>query len=70
MSTTQPTTRIYLTVNQFIQTHTAFKAGGVRGLIFNESKNGLKQAGAVVRIGRKVLIDESKFFAWIEAGAK
>jgi hypothetical protein len=57
----------YLTVNQFCDKHKAFKIGGVRGQIFNEDKNGLKKSGAIVRNGRKVLINEAKFFAWIEA---
>jgi hypothetical protein len=57
----------YLTVNQFSQKHPAFNRGGLRSLIFNEHQNGLAKFGAIVRIGRKVLIDESKFFAWIEA---
>ena len=59
--------KCYLTVNQLCEQHRAFKAGGVRGLIFNETTNGLKQSGAIVRVGRKVLIDESKFFNWIES---
>jgi hypothetical protein len=57
----------YLTVNQFVEKHAAFKRGGFRALIFNEHKNGLAKSGAIVRIGRKVLIDEAKFFAWIES---
>lgn len=56
----------YLTVNQFTATHKAFTKGGIRALIFNENSNGLAKAGDIVRIGRKVLIDESKFFAWVE----
>lgn len=55
-----------LTVDQFTQKHRAFKAGGLRWLIFNEKQNGLAVSGAVVRIGRRVLLDEAKFFAWIE----
>ncbi|MDD4914831.1 MAG: hypothetical protein PHW13_07315 [Methylococcales bacterium] len=55
------------TVNQFTDKHQAFTNGGVRSLIFNERKNGLAKSGAIVRIGRKVLIDEIKFFAWVEA---
>ena len=55
------------TVNQFTEKHQAFTKGGIRALIFNENSNGLAKAGAVVRIGRKVLIDESKFFAWVES---
>jgi hypothetical protein len=48
----------------------AFTVGGLRDCIFNEHKNGLANSGAIVRMGRKVLINEEKFFAWIEAGAK
>jgi hypothetical protein len=58
---------LYLTVNQFTAKHTAFTLGGLRSLIFNEHINGLAKSGAIVRIGRKVLIDEAKFFDWILA---
>lgn len=54
------------TVKQFTEKHLAFTNGGLRSLIFNEHKNGLAKSGAVVRVGRKVLIDETKFFTWIE----
>jgi hypothetical protein len=57
----------YLTVSQFIEQYKAFTQGGMRSLIFNENTNGLAASGAVLRIGRKVLINETKFFAWIEA---
>lgn len=57
----------YLTVNQFCDKHKAFKIGGVRSQIFNEDKNGLKKSGAIIRNGRKVLINEPKYFAWVEA---
>lgn len=59
--------QIYLTVQQLVKKHQAFTTGGVRSLIFNEATNGLKASGAIVRIGRKVLIDETKFFAWVES---
>lgn len=59
-----------LTVNQFADQQPAFTRSSLRGLIFNETTNGLAKAGAIVRVGRKVLISEQKFFAWIEAGAK
>ena len=57
----------YLTVQQFAAKHAAFNAGGLRSLVFNEHQNGLAKSGAVVRIGRKVLINETKFFTWIES---
>ena len=58
---------VFLTVNQLTEKHPAFTKGGIRALIFNEHTNGLFKSGAIVRIGRKVLIDESKFFAWVES---
>jgi len=58
---------VYLTVQQFTAKHTAFNTGGVRAWIFHENTNGLAKSGAIVRIGRKVLIDEAKFFAWVES---
>ncbi|MCX7092672.1 MAG: hypothetical protein NTY50_04385 [Methylobacter sp.] len=57
----------YLTVNQFCEKHKAFKIGGVRARIFNADKNGLKESGAILRDGKKVLINETKWFAHLEA---
>lgn len=60
-------TQKYSTVKQFVGAHKAFTYGGIRSLIFNERKNGLAKSGAIVRLGGKVLINEVKFFAWIES---
>jgi len=57
----------YLTVPQFSKKHTAFPQGGLRDRIFHEKTNGLKKSGAIVRNGRRVLINEEKFFQWLEA---
>jgi hypothetical protein len=35
---------------------------GLRNLVFNADSNGL--ADAVIRVGRRVLIDESSFWDW------
>lgn len=42
--------------------------GGLRHLIFNADKNGF--APAIKRVGRRVLIDEKKFFECVEATDK
>jgi len=55
------------TVKQFSQQHQAFPEGGLRHRIFYAESNGLKESGAIVRNGRRILIDEEKFFAWLEA---
>jgi hypothetical protein len=56
----------YSTVQQFCKRYPAFTVGGMRYQIFNEGTNGLKEAGAIIRNGRKVLIKESAYFAWLE----
>jgi len=70
METVTQNSWIYLTVNQFTEKHAAFTLGGLRSLIFNQDLNGLKSSGAIVRIGRKVLINENLFFSWVIAQNK
>jgi hypothetical protein len=53
-----------LTVKQFCQQHPAFTQGGVRWLLFNRQENGLEHA--VLKVGRRVLIDVDAFFGWID----
>ncbi|HQW58456.1 MAG TPA: hypothetical protein PK583_05835 [Gammaproteobacteria bacterium] len=64
-----------LTVRQFADKHSAFSQGALRNLIFlsenRKTSRGTIQGNglniALVRIGRKLLIDEAKFFLWINA---
>lgn len=66
------TTPTFVTVPQLAQRQPALCVGGIRGWIFNEEKNGLKDSGAIIRIGKKLMIDEGKFIEWIKSagGAK
>lgn len=69
--------RVVLTVRQFSRRNPAFTEAALRNLIFKAEPrqssrgpipgNGLTEAGALIRIGRKVLIDETAFFAWMDA---
>lgn len=54
-----------LTVKQFAAAHPAFPEGGIRHLIFFADSNGLKRSGAILKIGKKILIDEKAFFSWL-----
>ncbi len=64
-----------LTVRQFSDKHSAFPQGSLRNLIFlsenrKTSKGTIIGNGldiALVRIGKKLLIDEAKFFKWVDA---
>ena len=53
------------TVKQFCQKYPAFTPGGMRHRIFFAATNGLNKVGAILRNGRRVLIDEDKFFQWL-----
>ena len=63
------------TVGQFAKRNPAFSEAALRNLIFKADPrhstrgeipgNGLIEAGAIIRIGRKVLLDEERFFAWM-----
>ncbi|MEI6067960.1 MAG: hypothetical protein WCP96_11495 [Methylococcaceae bacterium] len=56
---------LYSTVKQFSERHPAFTVGSLRALIFNANSNGLNESGAIVRINRRVLINEPNFFIWV-----
>ena len=68
--------RILLSVRQFSERHPAFSESGIRHLIHcagerDRSKgklpgNGLKEAGALLKCGRRVVIDEARFFDWLD----
>ena len=53
-------------VNQFLEKNPAFTHGQIRWLIFNSAENGLDEAGAIVRMPRRVFIDTDRFFDWLE----
>jgi len=74
--TVDSTPRDLLTVAQFSERRPAFTQAALRNLILNCTDrynsrgecipgNGLAEASAIVRVGRRVLIDEGAFFAWI-----
>jgi hypothetical protein len=56
------------TVKQFSEKHPAFPEGGMRHRIFHADHNGLADSGAIIRNGRRVLINEERFFNWLEKG--
>ncbi len=59
-------TRNLKTVSQFCRDNPAFTIGSMRNILFYEDFNGLKACGATKRLGRKILIDCDKFFAWLD----
>lgn len=76
IATHAPAPRVF-TVKQFAKRNPAFSELALRNLIFKAAErqssrglipgNGLINAGAIIRIGRKVLIDELSFFEWVDS---
>lgn len=68
--------RDLFTVGQFSERRPAWTQAALRNLILNSADrvssrgdripgNGLQESGAIVRVGRRVLIDEGAFFQWL-----
>jgi hypothetical protein len=71
---------ILLTVEQFSERNPAFTPPALRNLIFKAAPrqsskgeipgNGLLESGAIIRLGRRVLIHETKFLEWVQSGSQ
>nr|WP_320114246.1 hypothetical protein [uncultured Desulfuromonas sp.] len=59
---TKATKNNLIPVTKWNDFHTWPPIGGLRHLIFYEKTNGFSHC--IVRVGRRVLIDEEKFFEW------
>jgi hypothetical protein len=57
--------KIWLTPKQLSERHPAFTPTWIRNSLFKRSQNGLYVA--VAKVGRRVLIDESRFLEWVES---
>lgn len=76
MTDSNTPSRVVLTVRQFAARHPAFTEAALRNYIFyatprRSSKGAIPSNGletALIRLGRKVLIDEGRFFTWLDAG--
>lgn len=62
----EPIPRLF-TLKQFCEAHPAFAMGGMRQSILHSHLNGLDESGAILRNGRRILVDESKWFEWLLA---
>ena len=59
-------TELY-SVKSYTERRPAFTQGGLRHLFFHQGEE-LEKAGAIVRFGARILIDDSAFLAWLKAG--
>ncbi|MBU2734107.1 hypothetical protein [Acidithiobacillus ferridurans] len=57
----------FYSVNDYIKRRPAFTKGGLRHLFFQRGED-LEAAGAIVRFGSRILIDDAAFIAWLKGG--
>ncbi|MBU2784854.1 hypothetical protein HAP93_03570 [Acidithiobacillus ferriphilus] len=67
MQTETETPTEFYSVNDYIKRRPAFTKGGLRHLFFHQGEE-LERAGAIVRFGARILIDDAAFLAWLKAG--
>jgi hypothetical protein len=48
----------------------AFTEASLRWHLFNRDKNGLEESGAVVLLGKRILLRPDRFRTWATKGAK
>lgn len=57
------------TISQFAQAHHGLSESALRWQIFRAAENGLDQAGAIRRVGRRVYIIGERYLQWLDSGA-
>ena len=56
-----------LTVEQTAKEIPAYTEAALRWKLFNRETNGLAKSGAIIKDGRRVLIDLPKFIEWLRS---
>ncbi len=67
MQTEAETKTEFYSVKGYAKRRPAFTQGGLRHLIFHQG-NEMEKAGAIVRFGARILIDDAAFLAWLKGG--
>ncbi len=67
MQTEAETQTEFYSVKAYTKRRPAFTQGGLRHLFFHQGEE-LEKAGAIVRLGARILIDDAAFLAWLKAG--
>jgi len=60
----EPEKRRLIPLTDFPNHHAYPPLGQLRALVFNAKTNGFERC--IRRIGKRVLIDEAEFFAWVD----
>jgi len=53
-----------MTVQQYVDSHPYHTMASFRWILFNRATNGLSASGAIIKLGKKIIIDVEKAEAW------
>ena len=56
------------TVQQTANEIPALSESAIRWHLFNREQNGLSKSGAIIKNGRRVLLDLQKYIEWLRSG--
>ena len=59
-----------VTVEGMVQRFPQLTVGGLRKQLLRRHRNGLGKSGAVLKVGRRVLLDPDKFWDWAVESAR
>jgi hypothetical protein len=62
---TIPALNNLVTVEQLIKKYPQLTIGGVRWWLFHRKTNNLQNSKSIIKIGRKIFIDEPRFIDWL-----
>jgi len=65
--TTTPTPRQLIPIDDWPKFHPWPTAHGLRYYVKKRHTNGLDKFNAVLRVGRRILIDQDRFHKWVDA---
>jgi hypothetical protein len=60
-------TPILLTVSQFAEKHNFISQSALRNHMFYSYKNNMDEFKVITKIGKRVYINESNFFKWVDS---
>jgi len=64
---TLPDLKTLITIDELARRYPTILGGGrIKWWLRQRNENGLKESGAIVKIERQLLIDETKFIDWLQ----
>ena len=61
---------IIMTIEQIAKTTPGLCPRAIRNILIERNRNGLSSTGSVIKVGKKIWLDQEKFMAWFFSHAE